>query len=256
MTKAKEESEGRVTSSLQEASSCSVMRKGYFIPSTFYQTCARIIGFWCSLLLLRAEVGASPAPDALNGVTLQAGKLSVYVEGIPLREVMAEVSRLNHTPIVWLSEEGQEDPVSLEFAELPLLEGVERILQRHNFIVCYEPYPSGTQLTQIWIASNRKATQPPPPQTEEKKSLSAPARGQAAGEQQERSTSPEREEWQSVMERAVSAPDPLTRTNAVRYLGTHGQNTPQTRATLEQIARSDANVQVRNAAAEALQRRE
>ena len=58
------------------------------------------------------------------------------------------------------------------------------------------------------------------------------------------------------MERAVSAPDPLTRANAVRSLGTHGQNTPQTRATLEQIARSDANVQVRNAAAEALQRRE
>jgi hypothetical protein len=168
---------------------------------------------------------------------------------------MEEVSRLNHTPIVWLSEEGQEDPVSLEFAELPLLEGVERILQRHNFIVCYEPYPSGTQLTQIWIASNRKAP-PSPPQTEEKKSLSAPASEQAAGEQQERATSPEREELQSVMEQAVSAPDPLTRTNAVRYLGTHGQNIPQTRATLEQIARSDANVHVRNAAAEALQRRE
>ena len=58
------------------------------------------------------------------------------------------------------------------------------------------------------------------------------------------------------MEQAVSAPDPLTRTNAVRYLGTHGQNTPHTRATLEQIARSDANVHVRNAAAEALQQRE
>jgi len=58
------------------------------------------------------------------------------------------------------------------------------------------------------------------------------------------------------MERAVSAPDPLTRANAVRYLGTYGQNTPQARATLEQIARSDANGQVRNAAAEALQRRE
>jgi HEAT repeat protein len=61
---------------------------------------------------------------------------------------------------------------------------------------------------------------------------------------------------QRVMTTAVSAPDPLTRTNAVRYLGTHGQNNAQARATLEQIARSDANVQVQKAAAEALQRRE
>ena len=168
------------------------MRKGYFIPYVFCQTCSGIIGFWCSLLLLGTGVGASPALDSPSGVTLHAGKLSVHVEGTPLRQVVAEVSRLNHTPIVWLSKEGQEDPVSLEFAELPLLEGVERILQRQNFIVFYEPHPSGAQLKQIWIASPRKATQPPPPQAEEKKALSAQARQPAAGAQAERATAPAR----------------------------------------------------------------
>jgi hypothetical protein len=58
------------------------------------------------------------------------------------------------------------------------------------------------------------------------------------------------------MEMAVSTPDPLTWTIAVRYLGPHGQNNAQATATLEQIARSDANVQVQKEAAEALQRRE
>jgi len=232
------------------------MRKDYFIPRAFCQTCAGIIGLWCSLLLLGAEVGASPAPDSPSGVTLHAGKLSVHVEGIPLRQVVTEVSRLNHTPIVWLSDEGQEDPVSLEFADLPLLEGLERILQRQNFVVFYELHPTGPQLKQIWIASNRKATQPPPPQEEEKKTFSSPEVEKAAEERQELATSPGREEIQRVIERAVSGPNPLTRTNAIRYLGAHGQNNAQAKATLEQIARSDANVQVQKAAAEALHRRE
>ena len=54
----------------------------------------------------------------------------------------------------------------------------------------------------------------------------------------------------------MSASDPLTRTNAVRYLGTQGQNNAQARATLGEIAHSDANIQVQKAATEALQRRE
>ena len=158
------------------------MRKDYFIPRVFYQTCTGIIGFWCSLLLLGAEVGAFPAPDSPTGVTLHAGKLSVHVEGIPLRQVVTEVSRLNHTSIVWLSGEGQEDLVFLEFADLPLLEGLERILQRQNFVVFYKLHPTGTQLKQIWIASNRKATQPPTSQEGEKKILSSPEVEKAPGE--------------------------------------------------------------------------
>src|SRR5262245_52335319 len=122
ITKAKEESEDRVIPP-RRLPPVSVMRKGYFIPR-FCQTCAGIMGFWCSLLLLGAEVWASPALDSSSEVTLHAGKLSVHADGIPLRQVVAEVSRLNHTSVVWLSDEGQEDPVSLEFADLPLLEGV------------------------------------------------------------------------------------------------------------------------------------
>jgi hypothetical protein len=104
------------------------MGRDYFIRYLFRQACARITGLWRSLLLLGYGVSAAAAAESPSGVILQGGKLSVHVEEKPLREVLAEVSRLNHTPIVWLSDEGQEDPVSLEFADLPVLEGLERIL--------------------------------------------------------------------------------------------------------------------------------
>ena len=113
-------------------------------------------------------------------MTLQAGKLSVHVEETPLREVLEEVSRLNHTPIIWLSSESQEERVSLEFADLPLREGLERILQRQNFVLFYESPSVGTQLRQIWVASNRKETQPPAPPE-------APAQAPPAPEEKEMS---------------------------------------------------------------------
>ena len=143
--------------------SLQITRKGSFIRCAFCQACARIIGLWCSLLLFGYGVSVAAALESPSGVTLQAGKLSVHVEETPLREVLEEVSRLNHTPIVWLSGEGQEEPISLEFVDLPLREGLERILQRQNFVLFYESPPTGTQLRQIWVASNRKATQPPAP---------------------------------------------------------------------------------------------
>jgi hypothetical protein len=187
---------------------------------------------------------------------LQAGKLSVHVEGIPLRQVLAEVSRLNRTPIVWLSGEGQEEPVSLEFTDLPLLEGLERILRRQNFVLFYESQPTGAQLRQIWVASKRKVTEPPTPLEEATKTPPAPGEQAAAVEQQGAATSLRNRAMQSILQRAVSHSDPRMRVNAVIYLGAHMQDDPQARATLEEIARSDTNVQVRQAAAEALQRKE
>jgi len=154
-----------------------VRRKGSFIRCTFRQTCTWITGLWCSLLVLGYGVSAS-ALESPSGVTLQAGKLSVHVGETPLREVLEELSRLNHTPIIWLSSESQWERVSLEFADLPLREGLERILQRQNFVLFYESPSVGTQLRQIWVASNRKEMQPPAPPV-------APAQAPSAPEEKE-----------------------------------------------------------------------
>ena len=117
------------------------------------------------LLLIGSILVAAAAPNPPHVITLHEGKLSVHVTGMPLREVLAEVSRLSHTNVVWLSSEGQEELVSVEFTGLSLLQGLERILQRRNFLLFYVPQPSGTHVTQLWIASNRQVTKPPPPTT-------------------------------------------------------------------------------------------
>ena len=115
------------------------------------------------LLLSGSVLVAAAASNPPPVISLHEGKLSVHVTGMPLREVLAEVSRLSHTDIAWLSREGQEELVSVEFAGLPLLEGLERILRRKNFLLFYVPQPSGTHVTQLWIASNRQPTKPPAP---------------------------------------------------------------------------------------------
>jgi hypothetical protein len=79
---------------------------------------------------------------------------------MPLLEALAEVSRLSHIDIVWLSSEGQEELVTVEFTGLSLPEGLERLLQRKNFLLFYVPQPSGPRVTQLWIASNRQPTKP------------------------------------------------------------------------------------------------
>lgn len=57
-----------------------------------------------------------------------------------------------------------------------------------------------------------------------------------------------------IIQMATASPNPLTRANAVVYLGAHAQDDPQLQELLERIANGDASSRVRNAAAQALQR--
>src|SRR5262245_61417939 len=115
------------------------------------------------LLLIGSILVAGAAFNPPRVISLHEGKLSVHVTEMPLREALAEISRLSQTKIVWLSSEGQEELVSVEFVDLSLLEGLERILQRKNFLLFYVPQSSGRHVTQLWIASNQQPTKPPPP---------------------------------------------------------------------------------------------
>ena len=138
------------------------MRCPHPLHSLFSHSLARVSTLG-GILLCGNILVAAAASNPLDAVALHDGKLSVHLTGTPLREALAEVSRLSHTEIVWLSSEGQEEAVSVEFADLPLLEGLERILQRKNFLVFYVPEPSGLHVTQVWVASNQQPTKPPTP---------------------------------------------------------------------------------------------
>jgi hypothetical protein len=76
---------------------------------------------------------AAPAAAALQGPLREEPLLyfllcvreniSVHVAGTPLRQVMAENQPAHNTRIVWLSGDGQEEQVSVQFTDLPLIEG-------------------------------------------------------------------------------------------------------------------------------------
>ena len=208
--------------------------------------------FMGDLLAAAAATGPSPRGSVPAPITLREGKLSVHVAGTPLRQVMAEISRLNNARIVWFSGEGQEEQVSVQFTDLPLVEGLQRILQHKNFILFYERRATGAQVTQIWISSDRNTAQPQAPQEAPVK-VSPLRRAETGAEQNGPATASDGTVMQSVMQMGLSDPDPSTRANAAVYLGAHIDEDPQARETLEQIGRTDTNVRVRKAAAEALQ---
>jgi len=207
---------------------------------------------WLGLLL----AGDLSFPSAITGafpglVALHAGKLSVQVTDTPLGQVLAEVGRLSHTQVIWLDDEGKERQVSVEFTELPLAEGLERILLHKNFVLFYAQTPTEERLTQIWVSSDRDTGQPPVT-IPEASAGTLPSREKDAG-QDERATVPAGDVMQEVTQIATSDPNPSMRANAISYLGAHAQDDPQVKETLEQIANSDTNVRIRKAAAEALQ---
>ncbi len=207
-----------------------------------------------SVFLLGSGWATAAVSEPPSGVTLHEGRLSVRVVNRPLWQVLAEVSRLSHAEVVWLSQEGQEAPVSVEFADLPLLEGLERILHQKNFLLFCVPQPSGLQVTHLWIASDQKPTQPPPPLQVAASSPSPRDEKATAAPSQSAGTPAGRTVGQRVVQMATSAPSPLTRANAVVYLGMHMDDEPQTKELLEQIARGDQSSRVREAATQALQR--
>lgn len=224
----------------------------YDLRERLYMPYSLSVFFGVAALCLLFMQDALAAAAATAPITLREGRLSVHVAGTPLRQVMAEISRLNNTRIVWLSGEGQEEQVSVQFTDLPLIEGLQRILQQKNFILFYEQSSTGVQVTQIWISSDRNTAQPQMPQEARVK---APAlrRAETEVEQNEPTTNSEGTVMQSVMQMGLSDPDPSTRANAAVYLAAHIDEDPLARETLEQIARNDTNVRVRKAAAETLQ---
>jgi len=207
---------------------------------------------WLGLLLTGELLLASAVTGALPGlIALHEGKLSVQVADAPLWQVLAEVGRLSHTHIVWLNGEGKERQISVEFTDLPLAEGLDRILRHRNFVLFYAQAPAEERLTQIWVSSDQDTGQPPVPPPEA--SAKTPPSPEGAAGQAESAPVPAGEVMQEVTQIATSDPNLSMRANAIAYLGAHAQDDPQVKETLEQIANSDTNVRIRKAAAEALQ---
>src|SRR5262245_53857595 len=82
------------------------------------------------------SIMATASPQAALTVTYQEGRLSVRAERVPLANLLQEVARQTGLTIQGLSSVQQE--VSVQFGNLPLLDGLRRLLARVNYLLLIE----------------------------------------------------------------------------------------------------------------------
>jgi hypothetical protein len=217
-------------------------------------------GLWLHGILVSLVLGslsvcavyaAGPAAVSFPGkITLQDGKMTARIVAAPLRRVIEEVSKLSGAQIRWLSQ-GGEEPVSVEFTDLPFSEALRRILGEKDFVLFYPSAREGARLPQIWIYPRGQAggqlvviqegeTTPPAP-SDTAPSVESP---------------PVEPDLDSLIETALHDQDMSVRLDAITQLGGYAQEDPLAKTILSQVAHSDSNPQLRKSAAELLQNME
>jgi hypothetical protein len=205
---------------------------------------------WCLAVASLPVCAAPPTSTTVQfpgRMALQDGKLTARIVSGPLPQVMDEVSKLSGAQIRWMDQDSNET-VSIEFADLSLSEAVRRILGERNFILFYTSAKREGTLSQIWIFSKRSlgmqsAITPAPTARDVR-----PPTADTAG-------SVERE-LEVLIQMALYARDHIERLDAVTQLGGYSERDQRVKAILSQIAQTDGNVQVKEAARELLQNKE
>jgi hypothetical protein len=207
--------------------------------------------WWCGLVIsvivhgasLQLSYALSPPSTTFSGVmTLQNGRLTLSVVGVPLRRVLEEFGRLGGTHIRWLNSDGTA-PLSITFSEVPVSVAIQRILGENNFLLFYSLTTRGLQLSQIWIASTKAGARP---------AASLPESSGAALPTTAQSTELEAD-TESLLQVAVDDPDPTIRLDAVSQLGAYAHEDPRVQAILAQAAQKENDPQVKKTAAEILE---
>jgi hypothetical protein len=178
-----------------------------------------------------AAYAAGPADVSFPGkITLQDGKMTARIVAAPLRRVLEEVSKLSGAQARWLTLDGEE-PVSVEFTDLPFSEALRRILGEKDFALFYPSARERGRLPQIWIYP----------------------RGQTGGQLvviQERGTTPPalsdaapsvelpsvEQDFDSLIHTAIHDQDTSVRLDALKQLWGYAQEDPLAETTLSQVA--------------------
>jgi hypothetical protein len=108
-----------------------------------------------------AYTRGSGLPSTPGEFTLRDGRLTARLYGMPLRQVMAEVSQHGDVQVRWLDADIGAQKVSAALTNLPLPEALRRLLRGTNFVLFYASAAEGLRLTHIWIASRREGGGPP-----------------------------------------------------------------------------------------------
>lgn len=99
----------------------------------------------------RLDNQPSKISDQESGVTFKDGRLSVRIEKRPLESLMDEISTKAGVPLV-LSEDVGGQVVSLNFQNLPLDEGLRRILKKYDAFFFYGvDEQDASSLKVVWV---------------------------------------------------------------------------------------------------------
>lgn len=104
--------------------------------------------------LCASSFQAQVAVHSLFFICLHNDKLAVKIKDRPLREVLKEIER--HGEITVSIHGNIDEQVSMEFQEIPLDEGLRRILARANYLFLYGhsspgETTTGIRLREVWV---------------------------------------------------------------------------------------------------------
>jgi hypothetical protein len=168
--------------------------------------------------------------------------LTVKVQQMPLEQVLKEVAQQSG---IRLRIQGSlAEPVSVVFEDLPLDDGLKRLLKDRNFVLMYTRGPAGAapqQLTEVLVFSTAPAStlaRRPEPE-----SARGPARAGATGGQQQGG-------WSALISKGLQDGDPAVRKEVIEQLGALGD-----KRAVEPLIRAlgDENAEVRTSATSALE---
>lgn len=196
---------------------------------------------------INAAGAVTPEVKILPGtVTIQGEQISAKINAAPLQQVLAEISRVSGSRVLWLGQ-SEETLVSVEFPRLPLSEGMKRILGERNFLLFYTSEKKGRKLSQVWISSRERGGQPFIVNTEEIQKSDVPLPPPD-------SANPRTEtESATLIQIALHDPDPFVRLNAVTQLGGYAPEDLGVQTILAQVGQNDIDSRVKETAMQILQ---
>ena len=127
-----------------------------------------LLGAGLALIALTSSAASGHASDARrrDAVSSKGGRLSVDVQGRALEWVLGAISRGANVAFV-TDDMAPDTTVSVQFADLPLDEGLRRILQDQDTFFFYEAQgdkPSALRVVWVYAKGRGRSVQPIPPE--------------------------------------------------------------------------------------------
>lgn len=184
--------------------------------------------------VLPEEVSDRAGNPAAFFYQLQDGLLSVDIQAIPLEQVLKAISE--EADIEVLLSGPAEEEISLQFTQLHLDKGLERILKGRDYAFYYRGKERSLRTVHVYFRKDGETGQPSPARR-----VTAVARNAADA----------KSEFQALSDRALLDPDPAARLDAVEDLNYSGED-EQVADILEEVLAKEASLDVRKAALEAM----